>query len=179
MNNIESIWIQVKSGSSQAWVSLVRTLAPIVYSVARRWGLEEADAEEVSQQTWLALYAGKNEIEDPAALPAWLIRVASRKAQRLVRRRQRDLTPPSGSAPDSPPLPDEELLALERQAYLRLALTQLDERCRRLIEELFLVYPPKTYQQIARELGLKPNSLGPIRARCLQRLREIFENLGF
>lgn len=176
MDSIESTWLQVRSGSSQAWTSLVRTLAPVVYSVARRWGLEDADAEEVSQQTWVALYEGRDEIEDPVALPAWLIRVASRKAQRLVRRCIRSRNLPSGGSLEPPPLPDDELLALERQAYLQLALTRLDDRCRRLIEELFLVHPPKSYQEIARTLGLRPNSLGPIRARCLQRLRLILED---
>jgi RNA polymerase sigma factor (sigma-70 family) len=110
------------------------------------------------------------------ALPAWLIRVASRKAQRLLRNRARERNLSSGTSTDPSPRPDEELLSLERQAFLRLALTHLDDRCRQLIEELFLTHPPRTYQQIAKDLGLKPNSLGPIRARCLQRLRRIFED---
>ncbi len=176
MESIESTWVQVKSGSSQAWTALVRTLAPVVYSVARRWSLDKSDAEEISQQTWLALYTARDEIEDPVALPAWLIRVASRKAQRLVRNRARDRDLPAGTSTAPSPGPDEELLSHERQAFLRLALTHLDDRCRRLIEELFLVHPPKTYQQIAKDLGLKPNSLGPIRARCLQKLRCIFDD---
>jgi RNA polymerase sigma factor (sigma-70 family) len=179
MKSIESTWLQVKSGSSEAWASLVRTLAPVVYSVARRWGLEESDAEDVSQQTWLALYAGRDKIEDPVALPAWLVRVANRKAQRLARNRTRDKELQPGISVESPPLPDEGLLTLERQAFLRMAVTRLDSRCRQLVEELFLTHPPKSYQQIARNLGLKPNSLGPIRARCLERLRRIFEDFGF
>jgi len=176
--SIESIWAGVRSGSSEAWAVLVRLLAPVVFSTARRWGLGYSDSEEISQQTWLALYVARNEIEDPVALPAWLIRVASRKAQRLLRDRQRDLNLPSGSSMETPSLPDDDLLALERQACLRLALTRLDERCRMLVEALFLQDSPGSYDQIAKKLGLSPNSLGPIRARCLKRLRRILEDFG-
>lgn len=176
MKSIEHTWEQVRAGSTQGWTSLVRLLSPVVYSVARRWGLSVSDAEDVAQQTWLALYERRDQIEDPAALPAWLIRVVSRKAQRRNRRRFRDNDLRVGSNLNEERLPDEELLALERLAILRLAMTRLDERCRRLVEELFLSDPRKSYQEIARDLGLKPNSLGPIRSRCLQKLRRIFED---
>lgn len=177
--SIETIWIQVQSGSPAAWAALVRLLAPVVYSVPRRWGLDRSDSEDISQQTWLALYKSRDKIEDPVALPAWLINVASRKSRRLIGGRIRNRELPASGGTDLPPLPDQELLSLERQAYLRLALTRLDGRCQRLVEALFLTYPPKSYQQIAKELGLKPNSLGPIRTRCLERLRRILEDFGF
>jgi RNA polymerase sigma factor (sigma-70 family) len=176
MDDLESTWLAVKSGSSKAWNSLLRALAPVVYTVARRRGLDRSDSEEIAQQTWMALYVARDKIEDPVALPAWLIRVASRKARRLIhdRMRQRDLPAKSGGSPAL--LPDEELLSLERQAFLRLAMSHLDDRCRRLIEQLFLTHPPKSYRQIAKDLGLRPNSLGPIRSRCLKKLREILED---
>ena len=177
--SIETIWIEVRSGSAEAWSALVRLLAPVVYSVPRRWGLDRSDSEDISQQTWFALYKSRDKIEDPVALPAWLINVASRKSKRLIRGRIRSRDIPASGGADLPPLPDEEILSLERQAYLRLALTRLDSRCRKLVEALFLSHPPKPYRQIAKELGLKPNSLGPVRTRCLERLKKIFEDFGF
>ncbi|MBU0982734.1 MAG: sigma-70 family RNA polymerase sigma factor [candidate division Zixibacteria bacterium] len=177
-NNIEILWDEVRAGSSSAWTSLVLQLSPIVYTVGRRWGLEVADAEDVSQQTWLALYDSRHKILDPVALPAWLMRVAARKAQRIHDKRLRDNTLPAHHDPAEPALPEDELLALERLALLHIALTHLDERCRRLVHELFLTEPRKSYEQIARDFGLKANSLGPIRIRCLIRLRRILQEMG-
>ncbi len=67
---------------------------------------------------------------------------------------------------------DQELVMLRR------AMLDLDERCQRLIRSLDLQEPPATYQQVAESEGISPTSVGPIRTRCLRRLRKIIENLS-
>jgi RNA polymerase sigma factor (sigma-70 family) len=68
---------------------------------------------------------------------------------------------------------------LEEQHMIRTALATLDERCRRLLTLLF--YRPDTppYDEIAETLGMPVDSLGPTRARCLQKLRRRLEDSGF
>lgn len=177
-SDITTLWESVLCGSQQAWESLVESLAPVVFTVPRRMGLDRADSEEVSQQTWMALYVGREKIKDPVTLPAWLIRVASRKAQRLIHKQKRQTEIQKSNDSGGSALPDEELLTLEREGVLRLAVPELDERCRKLVMALFFADPPKPYAQIAKDLGLRPNSLGPIRARCLKRLKLILEEYG-
>jgi len=51
------------------------------------------------------------------------------------------------------------------------ALDRLSARCRELLRVL-MASPPPSYAEVAAALGLPLGSIGPTRARCLQRLRE-------
>jgi hypothetical protein len=55
----------------------------------------------------------------------------------------------------------------------------LDERCRRLLTLLFYRPDPPPYAEVAARLGATPGSIGPTRARCLQKLRRRLAELGF
>jgi len=79
--------------------------------------------------------------------------------------------------PDAEAIPDQqadvaeqELLVAERHAALREALARLPPGCQRLIGKL-IEDPPLTYAQIAASLGVPIGSIGPLRGRCLDRLR--------
>ena len=87
---------------------------------------------------------------------------------------------PSEAEPaDARPLPDDEISSLEFQVTLSKALDQLDPRCRKLITEMYLSKPDRKYREIASLIGIKPNSFGPLRKRCLIKLREILEKMGY
>ena len=71
---------------------------------------------------------------------------------------------------DESPLPDEQLLVLEEQHQIRLAVSQLDDRCKTLVELLFYQREPPSYAEVAKVLGVPEGSIGPTRARCLAKL---------
>ena len=58
----------------------------------------------------------------------------------------------------------------ERNAALRAAFDELPPRCQQLLSML-ISDPPRTYAEIHTELGIPVGSIGPQRARCLDRLR--------
>jgi RNA polymerase sigma factor (sigma-70 family) len=106
-----------------------------------------------------------------------LVTTAKREALRL----HRDLARSAGSPDDcqlgdGALLPDESMELLERQAALERALEELDERCARLVTALFYAPKDRSYAQIAEETGVPFNSLGPVRRRCLERLRRLLED---
>ena len=68
---------------------------------------------------------------------------------------------------------------LESQAVLEAAVAQLDGRCKKLVTWLFLSPRQISYSDISHRLGVKPNSLGPLRSRCLKKLRKILKDMGF
>jgi DNA-directed RNA polymerase specialized sigma24 family protein len=77
-------------------------------------------------------------------------------------------------------LPDEAVLALERQRLVRWAVAQLSPRCRHLLQKLFSDAPQApSYRELAAGLGMPANSLGPTRARCLARLRRLLDDAGY
>lgn len=178
--SIQDIWNRVLEGDPLAWEQLVNRYGALVLTVARRVGLSRIDAEDCSQHTWTVLYANRARIRDPLALPAWLIRTTKRQAVHLIKARS-SRTSAMASAPERDPvaLPDEHLLKLEQQARLEYALKQLEPRCRKLLEALFFAPATRSYREIAEELGLPLNSLGPTRQRCLQKLRAILRELGY
>lgn len=47
------------------------------------------------------------------------------------------------------------------------------------MEEFFFAPEEHSYEQVARKLGYAPNTLGAKRRRCLERLRQILEKLGY
>jgi hypothetical protein len=66
---------------------------------------------------------------------------------------------------------DRELLDGPRRQALERALGDLPERHRELMQAL-LADPVPSYAEIASRLGVPIGSIGPIRARCLTRLRK-------
>ena len=74
--------------------------------------------------------------------------------------------------PSAGPLADEESALLERQHILREAVDGLPERCRKLIAMLFYDKDDPSYADIAGALKIPVASVGPTRARCLDKLRK-------
>jgi RNA polymerase sigma factor (sigma-70 family) len=179
-NQIDKLWDKVRKGDQDAWARLVNRYAGLVNTVARRVGLSTFDAEDCAQNTWLALYRNRAVIRDPSRLPAWLIMTTKRYAIRMLDRQYRQSTfsqhvePESVGAP-----PDEELLRLESQDILNHAIGQLDERCQRLLHALFLSPDSPSYRKIADTLQISPNAMGPLRSRCMKRLRKILDEMEY
>jgi RNA polymerase sigma factor (sigma-70 family) len=166
---------RARNGDKQAWDALVERYAPLIWSICRRHGLGDADAEDVGQNVWLKLAGQLEKIRLPAALPRWLATTTRRECGRIRR------VPPgsrdTGQAPDAQTIPDDdartaedELLAAERHAALREAFADLPPCCQQLIA-LLTESPPPSYAQISARLGLPAGSIGPNRGRCLDKLR--------
>ena len=63
---------------------------------------------------------------------------------------------------------DEEILMAERNAALRAAFAELPARCQQLLSML-LSDPPHSYVETLGKLGIPVGSMGPQRARGLDR----------
>lgn len=139
-----------------------------------------ADISDCFQQTWVSLYNHRKNLKNPSRLSAWLVTTAKREAIRLKKIAARTTDGDFDSkVSDNQLLPDEELELLEHQAHLEIAIDQLDKRCQNLVELFFFAHEDLSYQEISTTLGIPMNSLGPIRRRCLERLRKILSKNGF
>ena len=173
------LWREILTGNSRSWEVLVKRYQRLVYAVATRAGLSMSDASDCFQQTWVLLYENRKKMKDPSRLSAWLVTTAKREAIRLNRMAGRNAGEVNPDEADSHVLPDEELEILECQIHLENGLKELDPRCRKLLEHFFFAEEEESYEMIAERIGLLPNSLGPIRRRCLQRLKEILIKNGY
>ncbi len=178
-DSLNRTWQRILDGDPSAWDELVGHYSALVYSTALRCGLTSGDAEDCAQHTWMSLYTGRRAVRDPSKLPSWLISTASRTARRLLRRRTSLAQIEQASERIQPsPEPDEAIARLQQRAVLERALTELDPKCEVVLRSLFLSPDEPTYEEVARQLRIPANSLGPVRMRCLKKLKTILENLG-
>lgn len=174
---IEDIVAAAGAGDQAAWRELVRRYGTTVWAVTRTFRLAPADAEDVSQATWLLLALHLDTLKEPAAIGGWLVTTARRESIRLLRRRGRELPAdplePTADVPDAGAAQGEEIvLRAEQRALVRAGFAQLPESCRRLLS-LLMRDPPPPYEQISAELGIARGGIGPTRRRCLERLRKV------
>jgi RNA polymerase sigma factor (sigma-70 family) len=175
-------------GEHAAWDTLVDRYAGLIYSIPLKYGMSEHDAADVFQAVCVTLFEKLDTIREARGLPAWLITTTSRQCWAVLRQHGRELT--RLASDDSPatlddepidprPLPEDELIALERQSVVRGAVARLAPNCRRLVEALFSdAIHQMSYQELADSLGVPLNSLGPTRARCLAKLRRLLDEAG-
>jgi RNA polymerase sigma factor (sigma-70 family) len=167
---------RARAGDQDAWDEIVERYAPLVWSICRRYRLSPADVDDVGQSVWLRLVEHLSALRDPAALPGWLATTTQRECLRVTRagQRQERFERPAAEEMTAPvedaALIEEEVLMGERNAALREAFTQLPPRCRDLLSML-MRDPPVSYGEISEKLDIRIGSIGPTRARCLDRLR--------
>jgi RNA polymerase sigma factor (sigma-70 family) len=171
--------LDCRRGDQFAWEKLVRRYQRLIYAIPRRAGLSEDEAAEIFQDVFTTLFEKLNDIEEPERLQAWLVTTTRRRTLRTLSQRPRltslddhktDSAQEAGRMRDESPLPDEQLLVLEEQHQIRLAVSQLDDRCKTLVELLFYQREPPSYAEVAKVLGVPEGSIGPTRARCLAKL---------
>jgi len=71
------------------------------------------------------------------------------------------------------------LREVEQEQMLREARGALPPRCQELVRMLFYEEPSRPYQEVAASLGLATGSIGLLRQKCLDQLRDQLDALGF
>jgi RNA polymerase sigma factor (sigma-70 family) len=164
--------IAARSGDRSAWEQIVKRYARLVRSIAAEFRLQESDAADVAQNTWLRLLAYGGTIRDPEKLGSWLATTARREASALLRRSRPEVA--SESAGDGvaagDPSPEDVVVAAETAAAVRRAAGALNDRQRLLVNALFYQSPVISYDEVSRRTGLPVGSIGPTRIRTLKRL---------
>jgi len=163
-------------GDPRAWEVLVERFGGLVWSVARTYGLSEADAADVAQTAWLRLVEHLHRIRDAQRVGAWLAATTRHEALRMLRVVGRQL--PMGEdvqlepSDPVPVTPESQALASEQRNLLWQAFASLPPSCQRLLRVL-MADPPPSYQEVAAALDMPIGSIGPTRGRCLERLRRL------
>jgi RNA polymerase sigma factor (sigma-70 family) len=156
--------------SSQPQVSfedLLKTIEPKLKRVLATYRIPPEDAEDVLQQSLLALLHQWDIVRDPES---WLVGTLRRHCFMYWRKQRRRLYSAVDSAilewlcePVAPPQERADLLC-----DLRTLIGRLPSRCRLLLELRFqLGYEPA---EVARRLGYRDSSIGKITTRCLAAL---------
>lgn len=134
--------------------------------------LDVSDAEEILQETFLALFKHLQRGKSRSNLRGWLFRVAHNLALRKRMRDRKELQNVSGPAVettilDPAPSPEDQLLGLEEHLRLIAVVAALPEQDRRC---LFLRAEGLRYRDIAAVLDISLGSVALSLTRSLTRI---------
>jgi RNA polymerase sigma factor (sigma-70 family) len=169
-----------------AWEALIRRYQNLIISIAVKFKIPLEDSADIVQSVCLALLQQLPNLRKEAKLSSWLITVTVRECWKFRRRGERtgslderEWERVAESPDETQAGMEEQLLGIERRHLVRRAVESLAPPCRQLIEQLFYQDPPLTYAEISQRLSMPVASIGPIRGRCLGRLKEQLKKNGF
>lgn len=156
----ERVVAALAAGDEGTFQELFRRKYPLMKRVARRYVDSDATADEVVQETWLAVLGGIGRFEGRSSLNSWIFSILANQARKRGVRERRtvplsSLGPSDGEEPSvdadrfhgedgvwpghwaTPPRPwqrpERRLLSLEARGHLRQALAQLSESQRAVV----------------------------------------------
>ena len=97
---------RVLRGNTEAFGILLDRYGHIVYGVAYARTGNAADAEEITQDTFVRLYQWLDRIAGRSSVGPWLVEVARNAATDLLRQRHRETTMPTAPAEQAVAVPD-------------------------------------------------------------------------
>jgi RNA polymerase sigma factor (sigma-70 family) len=173
-------------GDSTAWETLITRYQRLIYSIPMKARLSPDDAADIFQSVCLKLYEKLATLRDHERVSSWLITTTTREVWRVAAHNRRDAkNMASGDEedrdvlsqiPSTGPLADEQRQALEQQQIVRQSVEALPERCRNLVTMLFYEKDELSYADIARRMNMPVPSVGPTRARCLEKLKKLLQD---
>ncbi|MCW5943898.1 MAG: RNA polymerase sigma factor [Fimbriimonadaceae bacterium] len=181
--DLQRLLARCRRGDSRAWSELIERFRSLVYSIPRRMGMGEDDAGDVFQATFVALYRSLHAIEDGQALPKWVATTAARESYRVRRLSGRYVTVDDDARAldevlqDDEERADETAIRASEADWVRQGVRGLGAQCRDLLTALYV--EGLAYQEVVTALGIPIGSIGPTRARCLEKLRRTLEAEGF
>jgi RNA polymerase sigma-70 factor, ECF subfamily len=190
----------LRAGDEDTLRELFARTYPMMKRVARTYVASEAVAEEVVQETWLAIVTGIERFESRSALGTWMFSILTNQAKTHSARERRavpfsciaagdaeetavnpdrfqkedDAWPGHWATPPRPwQKPERRLLSLESRDRLKAALAQLPER-QRLIVGLRDV-DGHSSDEVCHLLGISQENQRVLLHRGRSRLRAVLE----
>jgi RNA polymerase sigma factor (sigma-70 family) len=165
-------------GDRDAWEEIVRRYGGLVTATVRSFRLQDADAGDAEQRTWMRLIEHHRRVRDPEHLGGWLATTASRECLGILRghRSVADLTD-ADALPDPRGDVEQRVVDADEAEHLWNVVTLLPPRGRAVVRALF-TDERTPYAEVARATGIPVGSLGPTRARVLRQLRQLLEEDG-
>ncbi len=167
-------------GDSQAWESLILRYRRLIFSIPVKFSFSPSDCSDVFQSVCLRLIEHLGELKDESKVSGWLITTTTRQCIHVRAQKRRETSTEDEFEEPTDPAENVETVRIQTQAEqnVREAVEQLQERCRKLLELLYFDPKDPSYESIAQTMQMPVASIGPTRARCLDKLRMVLRRRG-
>jgi len=164
----------VRSGDRDAFSVLVDRETGAVYRTSLRILGRPQDAEDVTQESFVAAYRAIGQFRGEGSLRGWLMRIATRQAfRRLAQRRPDAELDAVGEArlSDASADPTRVVIAAEGRERVRRAVTALSDPYREVVALRF--FGELSLAEVAEATGRPVNTVKTHLRRGLERLRPL------
>jgi RNA polymerase sigma factor (sigma-70 family) len=169
-----------QAGDQRAWPEIMARFGGLVRTVVGSFRLQDADAADAIQNTWLRAVERLHTVRQPERFGGWLRTTARRECLALPALTRREVPDETVTEQlvELAPGPETAFLDEEASRAVREAVDTLSGRKRRLVDALFYEQHGD-YTVVSRLTEMPVGSIGPTRARVLGTLRTTLERTGF
>jgi RNA polymerase sigma factor (sigma-70 family) len=180
--NVAELLLRAGAGDPAAWDEIVHRYSSVVLATVRSFKLQNADADDAVQMTWLRLAENCHRIQRPERLGGWLATTARRECLHILRYQGQH--PPTWHDAEATLRqarlsvdPEQLVIDANIARTLEKLVDELSPARRTLLRALFSDNP-RPYAEAARAAGIPPGGIGPTRARVLRQLRDRLDEQG-
>lgn len=154
------------NGSQRSWIKLVKRYEGLVYNYCLRMTRSSADAMDMMQEVFLAVYRNLPSYRGQNQFKAWLMRVTSNKTIDYLRHKERhpqnfgenfDEDDFSHNDQLHYSEPDNNLAQLDNQKQVKALMQSLPPEQRMAVELKF--FQQYTFEEIGRKLNIPTNTV--------------------
>ena len=161
-------------GDPLSWELLIRRYQNLIYSVPIRYRFSPEDASDVFQSVCVILLQNLRTLRSVETLSTWLYVTTRRECWKLAKKKSREVQLEEWAEAFAEPEGEKLIL----QYRIRQALDLVSEKCQQLLEALYYADPPMSYDEVSKHFAIPFGSIGPTRARCLEKLRKLLGKKG-
>ena len=180
MNNGADLLLGVSKGDPTSWNEVIRRYGALVSATVRSFRLQEADARDAVQMTWLRLAENAHRVQYPDRLAGWLVTTARHECLRIMRQAKAGaklIDVETVIVADSAVGPEQHVIGADTTRIVWTLVDELSPRQRTVLRTLFTEQTVR-YAEVARAAGIPTGAIGPTRARALRQLRDKLDAYG-
>lgn len=179
------IWYILVVKEALDFEKIVEAYLPAVFNFALRLVGSSAEAEDITQETFLKVWRNLAKFRPEGSIKPWIFAIARNTAFDFLRKKkaipisflaEEETTNPEDWLPDPDPLPDELFEKKETREALEKALSELRPEYREAV--LLHLSEDLTFEEIAKIVGRPMNTVKSQYRRALAHLTKILSKPG-
>ena len=182
-NTLARIIELCREGDEESWHELIDIIGPLIFSICRKSRLTYDESFDIYGQVCLDLVKNIGSIKSPDRILSFVATITRRKIFSFYEKTQlvdcldSELIPIlAKSSEQSPELIYENL---QKRELLLEAMAKLPPKQYRLLKALYFDPNNPSYKEIAQKLDCPQSSIGPTRARALEKLGRILKQKDY